>query len=224
MSERPQELLPEAVTDPSFFDEDYYKSGPQTGKSNYENYRFQPDLTLPMCIYIKRYLGIRDGEAVLDYGCALGFIVKALRMLCVDAYGFDVSQWAIQNCDPAVADYVSNELKVEPMSYDFVIAKDVMEHLTKDQLSEVLPKLMAATRKAMLIIVPLTREDGGPYLCPKDEKDPTHKIRWNLTSWLNFLESVDRRICVSGAFYLPEVKQVNTAWPNSCGFFVLRRF
>jgi len=212
------------MNDPSFFDADYYERGPQTGKSNYEMMRWLPDASLPMCAYMKRFMGIRDGDSVLDYGCAKGFLCKALRMLGVNAFGYDISEYAIANADPAVADFVSNELKAEPMSYDFVIAKDVMEHLTKEQLSEILPKLMAAARKAMLIIVPLTGEDGGPYLCPKDEQDPTHKIRWNLSTWLRFLENVDRRCVVGGSYYVPEIKQVNTGWPQSCGFFLLRRF
>lgn len=224
MADRTEKSLSQAVTDPSVFDEDYYERGPQTGKSNYEAMRWLPDLSLPMCAYMKRYMGIRDHDSVLDYGCAKGFLVKALRMLSVNAFGYDVSEYAVVNCDSTVRDFVSNELKADPMAYDFVIAKDVMEHLTKEQLSEVLPKLMAASRKAMLIIVPLTGEDGGPYLCPKDELDTTHKIRWNLSTWLKFLENVDRRCVVGGSYYVPEIKQVNTGWPQSCGFFLLRRF
>lgn len=213
--------------DPSVFDSDYYLRGPETGKSNYEDYRWLPDATLAMACYIQRYLGIKGGErpnSVLDYGCARGYLVKALRMLTIEAYGYDVSQWAIENCDPSVKDYVSTKADLYPMSYDFVIAKDVLEHLTREQLQDTVPRLMAAATKAMMIIVPLTAEDSGPYLCPKDEKDPTHKIRWNLTTWLKFLENVDRRCVVAGSFYVPEIKQANTAWEGSCGFFHLRRF
>lgn len=198
--------------------------GEDTGRSNYSDYRWLPDQTMPMAWYIKRYMGIKDGESVYEFGAARGFLCKALRATGVQAFGYDISPWAVENCDPAVRDYMTNEFKVDPMSYDFVIAKDVMEHLTKEQLAETLPVLMAATRKAMLIIVPLTDQDGGPYLCPKDEKDPTHKIRWNLTTWLKFLESVDRRCVVGGSYYVPEIKQANIAYENSCGFFLLRRF
>lgn len=224
MSDRPEASFSELRTDASFFDKSYYEEGPSSLKSNYENYHWLPDLTLPLAIYIKRFMGIRDHESALDYGCAKGFLVKALRMMSVEACGYDISEWAISNADPSVKDYVSNELKTEPMSYDYLIAKDVMEHLTKDQLQETLPKLWQATRKAMLIIVPLTDRDGGPYLCPKDEKDASHKIRWTLTSWLKFLENIDRRSVVQGSFYVPELKNANVAWDSSCGFFVLRRF
>lgn len=224
MSERPEMPLSELRTDESFFDESYFMQGVQSGKSNYEDYKWLPDLTLPMVIYMKRFLGIRDGDKVLDYGCSRGFLCKAMRMMSLDAYGFDISSWAIQNCDDSVRSYVSTELRTDPMSYDFVIAKDVMEHLTREQLMEVLPKLWTACRKAMLVIVPLTGQDGGPYLCPKDEKDSSHKIRWTLTSWLKFLESIDRRSVVQGSFYVPELKNANVAYDGSCGFFVLKRF
>lgn len=224
MASSPTAAFSELKTDASFFDKDYFESGISSLKSNYEDYKFLPDLTLQLALYIKRFMGIKDGDSALDYGAAKGYLVKALRMMSVTAYGFDISEYAIANCDPSVKGFVSNELKADPMSYDFVIAKDVMEHLTKEQLQEVLPKLWSAARKAMLIIVPLTGEDGGPYLCPKDEKDSSHKIRWTLTGWLQFLTAIDRRSVVLGTTYVPEIKQSNVAWEGSCGFFLLRRF
>lgn len=224
MSHRPTAAFSELKTDPAFFDEGYYMDGINQLKSNYEGYSWLPDLTLPLAIYIKRFMGIKDHDSALDYGAAKGFLVKALRMMSVNAHGFDISPWAVENCDPAVKDYMSSELKAEPMSYDFVIAKDVMEHLTKEQLQEVLPKLWSAARKAMLIIVPLTGEDGGPYLCPKDEKDSSHKIRWTMTGWHRFLSDLDRRSVVLGTTYVPEIKQANVNWEGSCGFFLLKKF
>lgn len=212
--------------DPTLFGEDYFLRGEELGLSGYSSYSWKPDATLPMACYIQRYLGIKGGDrgnSVLDWGCSRGYLVKALRMLNIESYGYDVSEWAITNCDPSVKDYVSTTVDLRPMSYDFVIAKDVMEHLTKGQLSEVLPKLLSAATKAVLIIVPLTGEDGGPYLCPRDEKDPTHKIRWNLTTWLSFLQNLDRRCVCSGSFYVPGIKQENCNWENSCGFFLIKR-
>lgn len=42
------------------------------------------------------------GEVFLDVGCGKGFLVKALRSQGKVAYGFDVSKWAIENCDADV--------------------------------------------------------------------------------------------------------------------------
>jgi hypothetical protein len=206
------------------FNEDYYLRGPQTGVSNYENYRWVGHLTLPMASAMKKWLGVEEGDTLMDIGTARGYLVKAFRMLNIQAYGYDVSKWAIENCDPDVKEFVSTELMCEPMSYDFICMKDCGEHIEYEQLTKIIPRLIKGTRKAMLVIVPLAGESGGKYICPKDEMDATHKIRWTLPEWLNFLQSFDRRMVVSGSYYIPGIKEANTAWENSCGFFTIKRF
>jgi 2-polyprenyl-3-methyl-5-hydroxy-6-metoxy-1,4-benzoquinol methylase len=44
---------------------------------------------------------------VLEIGCAKGFLVQDLRDMGIDAYGIDVSSYAIGEADPAVAPYLS---------------------------------------------------------------------------------------------------------------------
>jgi len=47
-----------------------------------------------------------SGKKVLEIGCAKGFLVKDLRDMGVDAWGLDVSQYAVDNCEPEVAPYL----------------------------------------------------------------------------------------------------------------------
>ena len=44
-------------------------------------------------------LPIAEGERILDFGCAKGFLVKAMRILDVAAQGVDVSKYAIDRVD-----------------------------------------------------------------------------------------------------------------------------
>lgn len=207
----------------SQFTEDYFLKGESLGISGYTDYRWLHDETLPMAAYMKRFLGIKDGSTVLDVGASRGYLVKALRMLSVEAYGYDISEWAVANCDPAVIPYMSTTLDAPPMSYDFVVSKDCMEHVPEADLRPLLVQLLAATRKALIIIVPLTAQDGGAYLCPRDEGDKTHVIRWNMTTWLKFLGSLDRRCVVSGSTWVPGIKEANCKWEGSCGFYRIER-
>lgn len=69
------------------YDREYFEYGVETGKSNYQNYRWIPELTIPMAMTIIDLLGIKPNESVLDYGCAKGYLVKALRMLHRNAWG-----------------------------------------------------------------------------------------------------------------------------------------
>lgn len=47
------------------------------------------------------------GKKVLEIGCAKGFVVEDLRALGIDAYGLDVSSYAIGEASPAVAPYLT---------------------------------------------------------------------------------------------------------------------
>ena len=47
---------------------------------------------------------LKAGDRVLDIGCAKGFFMRDLMQVCpgLDVHGVDVSEYAIENCDPAV--------------------------------------------------------------------------------------------------------------------------
>lgn len=47
------------------------------------------------------------GKKVLDLGCAKGFVVEGLRNAGVDAYGLDVSEYAVNAADPTVRPYLT---------------------------------------------------------------------------------------------------------------------
>lgn len=48
-----------------------------------------------------------SGKKVLEIGCAKGFLVKDLRDAGVDAYGIDVSQYAIDNCEEGMSPFLT---------------------------------------------------------------------------------------------------------------------
>jgi hypothetical protein len=191
--------------------------------SNYIDYSWMPEATIPLAATIKRLLGINDGDRLLDVGAARGYLVKAMRMLRVEAFGYDVSEWAVANCHFDVTEFMRTSYDPSPMSYDFITAKDVFEHIHPDTLKPMLSDLTSMMRQAMLIVVPLAVTDGGPYICPKDEQDTTHINRWTLPTWIKFLESIDRRLVVSGGYYVPGIKQANSSWEHSCGFITIKR-
>ena len=54
----------------------------------------------PVAKDIIDHFKLNKGDRVLDIGCAKGFLVKDLLDLGIDAYGVDVSEYALQNCMP----------------------------------------------------------------------------------------------------------------------------
>lgn len=205
------------------FGEDYFMRGQELGLSNYTAYSWLPELTLAMADHLKKHLHIQDGDSVYDFGCSRGYLIKALNMLGVKATGYDISRWAIENCDEGVKGLVSNTLSAGALSRDFVISKDCMEHIPLSQLNQIIPKLCDSCRKSLLFIVPLTAYSGGAYVRKEDEMDSTHLIRYTLPDWLLLLAKLAPDFTVSGSYHIEGLKPASSQVPQSCGFFTLQR-
>jgi SAM-dependent methyltransferase len=207
----------------SFYDENYFQHGIETGKSNYQNYRWVPELTIPMAMTTIDYLGIKKGQSVLDFGCALGYLVKALRLLHREAWGVDISEYALSNLDKAVENFCFHvsDLYVMPKNkYDFCIAKDVFEHLQKSSLEETLASIIKA--RILFVVVPLGKE--GVFTAPANRIDKSHviceELKWWEGSFLKTGWQLQRKSCykiegIKDAYY--------KEYPKAHGFFTLKR-
>ena len=87
------------------YDADYFERGIETGKSRYQSYRWMPEATTAMAMAIIDELGIKPFDRVLDFGCAKGYLVRALRILHRQAWGVDISEYAISKVDKEVNGY-----------------------------------------------------------------------------------------------------------------------
>ncbi len=78
---------------------------------------------------IARKMGPRT---VLDAGCAMGFLVEALRQRGVEAWGIDVSDYAIERVHPGIRPYCSVGTVTAPLAqdYDLIVCIEVLEHLS----------------------------------------------------------------------------------------------
>jgi len=216
--------------DSSVFDEDYYIRGKESGKSLYERYRWLPELTLPFARRIADYLNIDEDDTICDFGCARGYLVKAFKQLGYRAFGFDVSDWAIKNVDQEVAGRcwlihkgttgVTN-FEASSKKFDFVIAKDVLEHICDEELTRTIDTLMSKARKAVFVVVPLSPKDGEPYVVPEYEQDATHVQRRTLGWWVKTLTRPG--FCVSACHLVPGIKQNYAHYHEGNGFITCRR-
>lgn len=202
-----------------FFDADYFERGIPAGKSCYVNYRWIPELTIPMAMTMIDHLNIKRGQTVLDFGCAKGFLVKALRMLGREAYGFDISEYAISNCHPDVVKFctTSNIVIGRKVKYDFCVAKDVLEHL---ELPEILKFLDDLNARILFIIVPLA--DKNQFRIPAYENDKSHITKGNEDFWKNIFESTYWKIC-DFTYRIEGIKDNWKEYETGNGFFILRR-
>ena len=175
----------------SVYNEDYFECGAESGKSLYSNFRWMPELTIPLAHQLINILGLLEGDKVLDFGCAKGYLVKALRLLHIDAYGVDCSEYALQAAPGHILPYLSSSLddiSLKPLAdgsqFKAIIAKDVLEHLT---VAEVKSFLQWARRYADMVFVIVPLGDGERYVIPSYELDVTHVIRESLYWWKDMM-------------------------------------
>jgi SAM-dependent methyltransferase len=70
-------------------------------------------------------------RSVLDAGCAMGFLVEALRRREVEAYGVDISEYAISQVYTDVRAYcrVGSICDPFPQRYDLIVCIEILEHM-----------------------------------------------------------------------------------------------
>ncbi len=202
------------------FTEDYYLRGKETGLSNYTDYRWIPDTTLAWAHTFRRLLKIKEGARILDVGCATANYVRALRIIGMQAYGYDISEWAIANAHESVKPFVSNHLN--GANFDVVYAKDSFEHITPMELEELLKNLLFHTDK-LFVIVPLTNTRDCGYVHEKEEHDSTHVNRWPLQDWIEFVGKCSTSFVTSGSFMYPGLKPGAYEVERGYGFILAER-
>lgn len=176
----------------NIYNERYYMEGKTFGISNYENYSWIPEKTNLEVSELIKTLGINNDHTIVDYGCAFGYYVKAFRNLKFSAFGIDISKYAIHKAkeDKSILNFICQSDNLQSLglkNIDYIIAKDVLEHLTINRLFSFLKNVKQYNAK-LFVSVPLAKFDGGNYICDQT-KDIGHIIRRTEMWWLNILKN-----------------------------------
>lgn len=209
----------------SFFDEDYFENGIVAEKSCYINYHWMPELTIRMAHKIIKHLGLKQGDKVLDYGCAKGFLVKALRILDIDAFGCDISQYAISKVDPEVRNVcklMRNGTTIPfRQKFDWIISKDVFEHIQEKDIDEILRNSRQLTER-MFHVIPMA-DKSGKLIIPEYELDKSHILKKDLEWWKKKFESTGWKL-ISFSYNVEGIKENWTSkYREGNAFFTLAK-
>jgi SAM-dependent methyltransferase len=85
---------------------------------------------------------------VLDIGCALGFLVEAFWDRGVEAWGLDISSYAIANVRPDMREYCRLGSATQPIEngpYDLITCIEVLEHMAEADARSAIECMTAAT-------------------------------------------------------------------------------
>ncbi len=114
-----------------------YFDGPR--EYGYGGYRYD-GRWIPVAKDIIKHFDLKPGDKVLDIGCAKGFLVKDLLSLGIDAYGIDISKYALMNCEPEVIGRLqigsADDLPFPDNSFDAVLSINTIHNLPRERCIE----------------------------------------------------------------------------------------
>jgi len=105
-------------------------------KYGYGGYRYDGRWR-PVARDLIAHFGLKPGMRVLDVGCGKGFLVKDLMLECpgLEAFGLDISHYALMNCEKEVIGRLqlgsAVSLPFPDASFDCVISLNTIHNLAR---------------------------------------------------------------------------------------------
>ena len=132
---------PELIALSREYGEDYFDGSRDVG---YGGYRYD-GRWLPVAKDIIHTYGLKPGDRVLDVGCAKGFLVKDLLSQGIDAYGLDISEYALKSCEPETIGRLhlgsAERLPFPDNSFAVVLSINTIHNLKRPELIQSLQEI-----------------------------------------------------------------------------------
>jgi 2-polyprenyl-3-methyl-5-hydroxy-6-metoxy-1,4-benzoquinol methylase len=174
--------------DPAIYNADYYRS------SNYADYLERADRYKKTAYELSdllRKLKLADNNScILDYGCAVGFLIDGFNEAGhTKVVGFEVSEWAAREArsrnktvwtDLSEVAKQSNETGI-----DVMVALDVFEHMTDEQIHQALGHV---NPKAIVARIPVSTDGGKSFHLAVSRADKTHINCKTTEQWIKFFQ------------------------------------
>lgn len=157
------------------FGEEFFDGDRLTG---YGGFNYHPRFWTDTVKRFRDHYDLKPTSRVLDIGCAKGFMMYDFTLLMpeIDIHGIDVSEYAIANAKPEVADRVqvadAKALPFEDSSFDLVIGINTLHNLPLDECKQAFREIMRVTRKDAFVMNDAWR----------NEQEKQSMLAWNLTA------------------------------------------
>ncbi len=123
---------------------------------------------VPVARDIIEQYGLKKGDRVLDVGCAKGFLVKDLLAEGIEAFGLDISEYALMNCEPEVVGRLqigsAEKLPFPDKSFDVVLAINTLHNLKKPDVISALQEMERLATKGKFLQVDCYQTPEGKAL------------------------------------------------------------
>ena len=100
---------------------------------------------IPVAKDMIKHFNLKEKSKVLDIGCAKGFLVKDLVDLGIDAYGLDISEYAINNSPIDIKHRLrlgsAEKLPFLDNEFDAVISINTLHNLNRDLCKQAIKEM-----------------------------------------------------------------------------------
>jgi len=121
--------------------------------------------------------GLKEGDSILEIGCAKGYILYEFQQLGMHVTGLDASTYAIAHAKEEIRDKIilnSNAcLPFTDGSFDFVLAKEVIPHLEASQALKLVSECMRVTKDKTKLFLELQ--------CAETDESAAMMKTWDVT-------------------------------------------
>ena len=139
----------------NYYDTDYYKS--HCGEAYERGHGWEEIFGN----YADRVVKEIRPHKTLDVGCAKGFFVEALRDRGVEAYGIDISDYAISEVREDIKPFCKVQSVLLPIEekYDLITCIEVLEHLEGKDIPLAIQRMCEATDEIIFSSTPYDYEE-----------------------------------------------------------------
>lgn len=163
-------------------------------RHGYGGFSYSPRFWQPVIPTFQRHFSLRSSSAVLDVGCAKGFMLHDMAALIpgITVKGVDVSAYAIEHAIDDMRPHVqvadARALPFPDDSFDVVISVNTIHNLERDDCGKALQEIERVSRGGAFITVDAYR----------NEEEREAMFAWNLTAktimsvdeWKTFFDEV----------------------------------
>lgn len=122
------------------------------------------------------YYNLKKGDKVLDVGSAKGYLIYDFINLGIDAYGIDISKYAI-DCSPPEIRWRLKEgdakdlYKYKDKQFDLVISINTIHNLKEDDCRKAIREIQRVGKKAFIVV--------DSY---RNDEERERIFEWNITA------------------------------------------
>lgn len=169
------------MSEKELYDRDYFIGG---NKSNYGDYKEAGGVMKELSEMIFKLF---KPKSLLDIGCAYGYVPIYLRKIGVEAYGIDISDFAIAqgNKNYLVVGDATDLHPFKDRQFEVVIASELMEHIPEVKIDKAIEEAKRVSKRFIIYLIAMT---GFTSHDSVHDHDISHVSMKNRKFWLKKFE------------------------------------